>query len=224
MKGAQKLYAYVDESGQDTEGRMFVVSIVVLEQEREQIEKELQRIEETSGKRIKKWHKAPHDYRKAYFVGIIQSTVFRGSLFFETFTNSKKYIEMTSYATAKAILKKATSDNYSATIFIDGFRKRELEIFIQGLRDLRIKRRKVRGVTKEESSSFILLADALCGLVRDASDNDEWASSMLNKMKKEASLPPSEKQMPPWLGGRAYLALLRETRHKVGVWLGLTLH
>ena len=82
-------------------------------------------------------------------------------------------------------MKKVSSDNYSATIFIDGFRKRELEIFIQGLRDLHIKRRKVRGVRKEESSSFILLADALCGLVRDASDNDEWASSKVNKMKKD---------------------------------------
>ena len=164
---------------------MFVVGVVVLERERDQIEKELQRIEETSGKRVKKWHKSPHDYRKAYFADIAKSVALRGALFFETFTNSKKYIEMTSYATAKAILKKASSDNYSATIFIDGFRKRELEIFIQGLRDLYIKRRKVRGVRKEESSSFILLADALCGLVRDASDNDEWASSMLNKMKKD---------------------------------------
>ena len=44
----QKLYAYVDESGQDTKGRMFVVGVVVLEKEYGHILKELNRIEENS--------------------------------------------------------------------------------------------------------------------------------------------------------------------------------
>ena len=164
---------------------MFVVGVVVLEKEYDQILKELHQIEEKSRKRVKKWNKSPYNYRKAYFEGIAKNNTFRNSLFFETFTNSNKYIEMTSYATAKAILKKVTDNDYRATIFIDGFRKRELEIFIQGLRDLHIKRRKVRGVRNEESESFILLADALCGLIRDADGGDKWATFELNKMKKE---------------------------------------
>ena len=92
---------------------------------------------------------------------------------------------MTSYATAKAILKRVTDDDYTATIFVDGFRKPEIELFMRGLRDLHIKRRKIRGARNEESESFILLADALCGLIRDANGGDEWAISILNKMKKE---------------------------------------
>lgn len=181
----QKLYAYVDESGQDTKGRIFVVGVVVLEKEYDHILKELKRIEETSKKQVKKWHRALYQYRQAYVNALAQNPLFRGTLFFETFTNSKQYIEMTSFATAKAILKKVVDNDYEATIFIDGFRKRELEIFIQGLRDLHIKRRKVRGVRNEESESFILLADALCGLVRDADGGDEWAITILNKMKKD---------------------------------------
>src|SRR3989344_5845088 len=165
MKGAQKLYAYVDESGQDTRGRMFVGGIVVLEQEREKIGQELERIEEQSGKRIKKWHKASHDHRIAYFEDITRSRVFHDTLFFEIFTESRKYIEMTSYATAKAILKKASGDNYTATIFIDGFRKREIEVFTHGLRDLHIKRRKVRGVKKRKSAGG--WGGDLTGLPRD---------------------------------------------------------
>lgn len=181
----QKLFCYVDESGQDTEGRIFVVGVVVLGYQREGISEELEQIETISGKRIKKWHKAPHQNRRAYFENIERSKALRGTLFFKVFTNSKQYIEMTSYATAKAILKKVKNENYSATIFIDGFRKREIEIFIQGLRDLHIKRRKVRGVRKEEGSSFIRLADALCGLVRDANESNKWAFPMLNKLKKK---------------------------------------
>lgn len=91
---------------------------------------------------------------------------------------------MTSYATAKAILRRVKNEDYKATIFIDGFRKREIEMFIQGLKDLRIKRRKVRGIRKEESSSLVRLADMLCGLARDASVDNKWASHTLNKLKK----------------------------------------
>lgn len=181
----QKLYCYVDESGQDTKGEIFVVGIVILEQEREKIEKELERIEAISGKKTKKWHKAPHPSKKAYFEELKNNAIFRNSLFFKTFTNSKQYIEMTSYATAKAILRKVKNEDYKATIFIDGFKKREIEIFIQGLKDLHIKRRKVRGVKKEESSSLIHLADMLCGLVRDADEENKWASRILSKLKKE---------------------------------------
>ena len=157
MKGAQKLYAYVDESGQDTKGRLFVVGIVMLEQEREKIAQELERIEEQSKKLVKKWHRASRDNRIAYFEGITRSRVFHDTLFFEIFTENKKYIEMTSYATAKAILKKTSGDNYTAAIFIDGFRKREIEVFTQGLRDLRIKRRKVRGVKKGRAVALFVL-------------------------------------------------------------------
>lgn len=49
----QKLYCYVDESGQDTKGEIFVVGIVILEQERERMEKELESIETISGKKPK---------------------------------------------------------------------------------------------------------------------------------------------------------------------------
>lgn len=47
----QKLYCYVDETGQDTEGQLFLVSVVVTEQEQETIARELERIEAESGKR-----------------------------------------------------------------------------------------------------------------------------------------------------------------------------
>jgi hypothetical protein len=51
MPGAQKqkLYCYVDETGQDTDGRLFLVSVVVTEQEQEAFARELERIEAESG-------------------------------------------------------------------------------------------------------------------------------------------------------------------------------
>ena len=41
----RKQYAYVDESGQDTKGMMFVVSVLVLGKERETVLQQLEKIE-----------------------------------------------------------------------------------------------------------------------------------------------------------------------------------
>lgn len=183
MKITQKLYAYVDESGQDTLGAFFVVGIIVLEQERERILAELTQIENETGKGNAKWHKSRSKIRQVYMQQISQSALFEKKLFFEEFTNSKQYLEMASYATAKAILKRAEKE-YTASIFVDGLTKGELGKFERGLRDLRIKKRKVRGVRKEENDAFIRLADSICGLVRDARDGTVWAVEMLARLKK----------------------------------------
>jgi len=56
----QKLYCYVDETGQDTKGRLFLVAVVVLVSDRENLRSKLRKAEQISGKGIKKWMKATH--------------------------------------------------------------------------------------------------------------------------------------------------------------------
>ena len=53
----QKLYCYVDETGQDTKGDLFLVALVVTGSERDELIREAERIEETSGKGLMKWRK-----------------------------------------------------------------------------------------------------------------------------------------------------------------------
>ena len=60
----QKLYCYVDESGQDTEGKLFLVSVVITGSEREGLRNKLRKIEQMSGKGTKKWKKATRDHRR----------------------------------------------------------------------------------------------------------------------------------------------------------------
>ena len=48
MRTKKKLCCYVDETGQDTAGRMFVVSIFINQQERDALLKTLERIEQRS--------------------------------------------------------------------------------------------------------------------------------------------------------------------------------
>jgi hypothetical protein len=183
--GKKKFSAYVDESGQDTEESLFVVSVFITKNEGLALAGELERIEKESGKRNVKWHKAKYAFRKGYIERIIQLREMKRKLFFDTFQNSQEYIELTSLATAKAVLKKAGDSEYSVSIFVDGLKKKEIEVFSRVLRSLRVKTRKIRGVKKDENSVFIRLVDAVCGLIRDARDGDEWATKALNRMLQE---------------------------------------
>jgi hypothetical protein len=140
----------------------------------------LQKVETDSKKFNKKWHTAPYKYRQKYIEILTHNSLLRRSLYYEIFYDNKKYIELTSYATAKAILKRA-SDQYQVSIFVDGFNSKELERFEKGLHDLHIRKKKLRGVKRDENYSFIQLADALCGLVRDAQQGNPWAKEMLQK-------------------------------------------
>lgn len=48
--GKQKLYCYVDETGQDTQGELFIVSVVVTKKDREEITQSLEKFEQETGK------------------------------------------------------------------------------------------------------------------------------------------------------------------------------
>jgi hypothetical protein len=52
----RKFYCYVDESGQDTSGQLFVVSVIVTGREaRDQLERGLEQLEQSSGKRTSEY-------------------------------------------------------------------------------------------------------------------------------------------------------------------------
>lgn len=177
----EKLYAYVDESGQDTVGYVFVVSVLVFHGDQHLLCEFLERVEIESGKKNAKWTKSKYPFRQRYIELIAGSDLLTGKLYFDTFSDTKKYIELTSFATAKAILKKARGD-YKVTVFVDGFKKTEVAEFTRGLRDLNIRTRKIRGVKKDENNAYIRLVDAICGLIRDANTGDAWSNVILARL------------------------------------------
>jgi len=157
---------------------------VVTEEERESLAHTLEEVEQRSGKGNVKWHKSSQSARAAYFAAMLCQPLFRRSLFFETFQDSKKYIELTAFATAKAILRRARGI-YEATVYVDGFRKRELEQFTRGLQALRVRKRKVRGVKRDENDACVRLANAVCGLVRDAESGNVTAQDALRMLMQK---------------------------------------
>ena len=179
----QKLYCYVDESGQDTEGRLFLVAVVVVAREREEVEKELKAIEGKSGKGLRKWFHTRKKTREAYMSQLVDSKLLGGSIFYATYEESKAYFDLTIFTTAKAIFQKA-EELYEATILVDGLRRSERHRFAAGLRRLNVKVRKVRGI-RDESDPLIRLADATAGFVRDFLEGEPRARELHQRAVKK---------------------------------------
>ena len=68
----QKLYCYINESGQDTKGTIFIVAIAVVGKERDELIKILDNIEIASGKKRTKWNKTKKELKEQYFAQLIQ--------------------------------------------------------------------------------------------------------------------------------------------------------
>ena len=171
MSTTQKLYCYVDETGQDTLGEFFLVSIVVLDDKREELKEWLRALEKESGKGQKKWTKATRKQRKAYIEQIVADERFAELIFYSHYTDSRSYVDLTILSTAKAILEKA-KEPYETRVYVDGLRKSERRAFTAGLRRLRVRVDFVRGLT-DEADEFIRLSDAIAGFLRDAIEGDE---------------------------------------------------
>ena len=180
---AQKIYAFVDESGQETNGALFLVSVIVTGQEYDLLNEVLIEIEERSSKSLKKWSRARFEYRVAYIEAVIAQPLFRGLIFFSRYINSQAYFELTVETTAKAIHHK-NREAAAATVIVDGLSGRDVDRFKTRLRGSGVNVRKVRGA-RDESEPIVRLADAVAGFVRDFLQGQPYAPKLYEKAIRE---------------------------------------
>ncbi len=179
LQSRQTIYAFVDETGQDTKGELFIVSVVVTDEEYECINDALIEIEQRSKKGLDKWRKARFKRRLAYIKAVIANPLFNGAIFFSHYTESQAYFELTVETTARAIQRKA-EETQPATVVVDGLSGQSIDRFKKSLRKLQVNARKVRGV-RDESEPIIRLADAIAGFVRDFIEGQEYAGEWYEK-------------------------------------------
>ncbi len=144
----EKVYCYVDETGQDTKGKIFLVAVVIAGEERERIKSQLLSIEKRSGKLLGKWHKSSHKFRIKYLEEIFANKILTRPIFFAVYSNTQEYTDLTILTTARAILK-STSGSYIASVFVDGLDRQQRRKFASNLRDLDIVVKKVGGPRDE---------------------------------------------------------------------------
>ena len=162
----QKLYAYVDESGQETRGRVFLVAVVLAGATRDTLQQRLRTMERRSEKQHKKWTKARLAERTAYIQAILQSSAFAGHIYYSRYQETRAYVDLMILSTAKALHAHAPGGSQS-TIIVDGLGRTERSRFAVGLRHQGIIVRKVRGA-RDQADELIRLADAMVGFVRDS--------------------------------------------------------
>ena len=125
----QKLYAYVDESGQYTEGRFFVVSVVLLGTDRDTVLARLEALEDRSRKGRVKWRRARYAFRQDYIAGLLDMPLLVESIFVTTFRQGRNYFELTVESTARAITAKTQGRPYRVTIFVDGLTRPKGDLY-----------------------------------------------------------------------------------------------
>ncbi len=175
----QQLYAYVDESGQDTKGEIFLVSVVVVGKQREDLRELLRKFEKESGKANRKWTRTAKARREAYIRRIIETTKFANLIHYSHYRHARNYLDLTVLATAWAILDHVKKP-YQAIVYVDGLNKSERKRFTTGLRGLHVKTQLARGL-RDEADEFIRLADAIAGFVRDGIEGDTMMAPLYKK-------------------------------------------
>jgi len=184
----QKLYCYVDESGQDTKGDVFIVSVVVTGNERDELLRVCEEIEKESGKQKDKWGRSKPKRRLDYIKLIFSNKIFKEKLRYSIYHDQINYDMTTIVGIAKAVHYKEPKE-YATIVYVDGLRKTKRQEYGSELRKLGIPTRKVQGVTKDENNSLIRLADAVAGFVRDTIDNRVPEElKLLEDAKKSESL------------------------------------
>src|SRR4051794_19378676 len=129
----QKLYCYVDETGQDTEGQFFLVAVVFARAERDELRQYVADIEERSGKQTRKWSRSTPRQRVAYMQAVLTHMDLAGNLYYSQYESTRAYVDLTVLSVAKAI-NAHTAEPYAATILVDGLhRGTEQRKFAHGL-------------------------------------------------------------------------------------------
>lgn len=179
----QKLYCYVDETGQDTRGEFFLVSAIIVGNERDDLRVLLEEIEVNSGKGRVQWVRTRDEYRLAYISAILTQPAFHGRMFYATYRHSTAYTEHLAQTVQRAINQVADAD-YKATIVVDGLEGRQKQVFSNRIRSLGVRHKTIRGI-RDETDAFIRLADAMCGFARAGLNNHPLYTPLLQQSEEK---------------------------------------
>ena len=162
----QRVDLYVDETGQDTKGELFVVAVVAVVSS-DEFRQYCESLEQSSGKGKIKWGKADKNKRLTYLRSImLHSSSHKFKLFYNVFRKTTDYDAATIEGIAKSIrvLRPSGSRVY---VHVDGLTKTKRFDYKTRLRKFSCPIKNVSGIRKDENEPLIRLADAVAGASRD---------------------------------------------------------
>lgn len=172
-----KFYCYVDETGQDTGGRFFIVSVVLIAQtNKDGLEAIIEEIEDRTGKKKTKWTKAKADIRMRFLEEISKVKALQLSVYYSLYDDVTTYEQLTSLSVVRAMQTRG-EDDYSVTVIVDALTKKGIEKMRRVLKLNQVQYDKIVG-QKDEQSPFLRLADCFAGFIRDYVEGERYAKEL----------------------------------------------
>jgi uncharacterized protein DUF3800 len=173
----QKLYCYVDETGQDDRSEYFTVVTVVSAGNQQNLKESLIQLEQQSKVGAKKWHKLRTPQREAFLELVVKTNLATGEVFFCRYRKPVHFFQPMVETLARAIQTVAEED-YRAVVYVDGIDRQKARELTKALRERGIKTEQVRGA-RDESEPLIRLADRWAGCIRASFEENELAQSLV---------------------------------------------
>lgn len=191
----QKLYAYLDETGQDHTAAFFYVVAVVNDQDQEQLRERAVRAEDLARTGHRKWHKTQPKKRMAFLTEVLHQKLGHGDVFFGAYPKPIPYFFPMLDVLEYAIRRKATPP-YVARIHVDGIDRTKALQLTNALRARGISLELVRS-RRDESEPLIRLADMWAGCIRAARAGRSPERAFLTAALRAAYLEELPKQKTP---------------------------
>lgn len=182
----QKLYCYVDETGQDSGTEFFVVVAIVSEQDQNLIRNQLFEIESSAKIGLRKWHKSKNERKRKFLQLILEKKIGKGEIYFGRYKKPIPFFLPMLEVLEKSILDKA-KENYKAIVYVDGIDKKKASELTSALRVRKIKLEFVRSA-RDESEPLIRLADRWAGCIRSAFSGNKIEKRIFNEAKEQKYL------------------------------------
>lgn len=182
----QKLYCYVDETGQDTGSEFFIVVAVVSDKEQNLLRDQLLKAEFSAKVGLRKWHKSQFKRNRQYLQLILEKGIGREEIYFGRYKKPIPYFLPMLETLEKSILDKAKGD-YQSIVYVDGIDRKKAAELTNALRLRGIKLKFVRSV-RDESEPLIRLADRWAGCIRAGFSGKEIDKEILERAKNKKYL------------------------------------
>lgn len=160
----QKLYCFVDETGQDDRSDYFIVVTIVSASQQQELKEALLQIEQHTKIGLKKWHKLRTPEREAFLATVVQAQLATGEVFFGRYQKPLPYF-LPMLETLVRAIKMIAAEDHQVVVYVDGIDKKKSGELTNALRLKGIKSKYVRSA-RDESEPLIRLADRWAGCIR----------------------------------------------------------
>ncbi len=124
MRPVQRLYCYIDETGQDVSSVFFIVVAVVSDRQQDLLRQALLEIETAARTGHRKWHKSRPERRLGYLQLVLQGRVAAGEVFFGRYEKPLPYSFPLLETIERGITEKAQGAYQAISLSMGSIRKR----------------------------------------------------------------------------------------------------